>query len=135
MSATETVSMTLAKATPEDFRIMWKITQYHQNLQWAEGPRVQRLQTLIILRLEQLGAGGFLRIVMGCETLIGNVCDPKLDYYAFKPVYGAAPELLDACKRLEARGFFNPVTCADAATLADMQRMREAILNSAGGGI
>lgn len=134
MSTTEFVGMRLAKATPEDFRIMWKITQYHQNLQWAKGPRVQRLQTLIILRLEQLGVGGFMRIVMGCESLIKMVCDPQKDYLALKPVYGAAPAFQTAAQRLAARGFFDPSSCADRATLDDMERMRNAIADSVGDG-
>ncbi len=36
-------------------------------------------------------------------------------------------ELLDAAKRLQARGFFAPVSCADEETLKDMAAMRAAI--------
>lgn len=36
-------------------------------------------------------------------------------------------ELLDAAKRLQARGFFAPVSCADEETLKDMASMRAAI--------
>lgn len=132
MTTTKTVGMTLAKATPQDFRTMWKVSKAFQNLGWGND---HRLRQLIIGRLDQLGTGGFMRIVMGCEMLIDKVCDPAVDFYALKPVYGAAPELLEAAKRLEARGFFNPVTCADDATLADMKRMREAILAAAGGAV
>lgn len=132
MSTTKTISMTLAKATPEDFRIMWKVSKAHQNLAWAHNrQRELRLKMLIIGRLEQLGSGGFIRIVMGCESLIAECCDPKVDHLALKPVYGAAPELVASAMRLESRGFFVPVTCADDGTLSDMKRMREALMAAA----
>jgi len=134
MNTTKTVGMRLTKASPEDFRTMWKVSKAFQNLEWADTRlRERRLKMVLVGRLDQLGTGGFMRIVMGCEMLIGQVCEPSLDYYALKPVYGAAPELLAAAKRLEARGFFNPVSCADDATLADMARMRQAMLDAAGG--
>lgn len=96
--------MSLAKATPEDFRIMWKVSKAHQNLAWAHNrQRELRLKMLIIGRLEQLGTGGFMRIVMGAETLIDQCCDARVDFLAFKPVYGAAPELLEALKAMLAR--------------------------------
>lgn len=42
-----------------------------------------------------------------------------------------ARELLDAAKRLAARGFFSPSSCADAATSSDMSLMRTAINKAA----
>lgn len=115
--------MTLAKATPEDFRIMWKVSKAHQNLAWSHNrQRELRLKMLIIGRLEQLGSGGFLRIVMGCESLIAECCDPKVDHLALKPIYGAAPQMLillgdfldelggDSLTELQARVLIEQVT-------------------------
>lgn len=42
-------------------------------------------------------------------------------------------ELLDAAKRLQSRGFFDLVSCADDATLKDMAAMREAIVKATRG--
>lgn len=134
MTTIKTVGMTLTKASPQDFHIMWKVSTAFQGLEWADTRlRERRLKMVLVGRLDQLGTGGFMRIVMGCEMLIGKVCDPAVDHYALKPVYRGAPELLAAAKRLEARGFFNPVSCADDATLKDMKRMREALMAAAGG--
>ncbi len=47
-------------------------------------------------------------------------------------VFAAAPKLLLAAQRLAARGFFNPSSCADKATLKDMASMLEAIAEATG---
>lgn len=44
----------------------------------------------------------------------------------------AVTDLLAAANRLEARGFFQSVSCADAATLADMAAMRAALRHAQG---
>lgn len=132
MSTITTVGMRLTKPDAQDFRTMWKVSKAFQNLGWADTDlRERRLERVLVGRLDQLGTSGFIRIVMGCELLIKLVCDPEDDLYALKPVYGAAHELLEAALRLEGRGFFNPVSCADAATLEDMKRMRLALLAAA----
>jgi len=119
--------MTLAKATKEDFRIMWSISRQSQNLQWAgDRTRARRCKMVIVGRLDQLGTGGFMRIVMGCEMMIRECCDPAVDHYALKPVLGAAPELLAALQLLYDTGADNP--------LFDYARSRasKAIVNTTG---
>lgn len=125
------ISLTLAKATPEDFKTMWAVSRAHQKLQWADTRlRERRCKMLIAGRLDQLSTGGFMRIVHGCDMLINAVCDPDVDHYALNPVYGAAPALLAAAMELSKRGFFEAVSCADATTLQAMARMRVAIEDS-----
>lgn len=86
------------------------------------------------------GKAGDIKIYMvgarascGCVATVRVPCGMETTAERNAALIAAAPDLLDAAKRLAVRGFFNPVTCADAATLADMQRMREAILSAAGG--
>lgn len=97
--STKTTGMTLAKASPNDFKVMWKINRLVENYGYDfypddRSPRAVRVKSLLMARMDQLGTGGFMRIVMGCEMLIENVCDPAIDHLALKPVYGAAPELM-----------------------------------------
>lgn len=47
-------------------------------------------------------------------------------------MFAAAPKLLSAAQRLAARGFFSASTCADKATLKDMQSMLDAIAQATG---
>jgi len=95
--------MNLAIATKEDFRRMLSIYRQIQNLEWADNKtRSQRCKMVIICRLNQIG-GGFMRIVMGCEMLIKEVCDPTKGHYALKPVYGAAPKMLESLQEIAAR--------------------------------
>lgn len=98
------IKLTLAIADKDDFRDLWKLYKLAQQLEqawcmdedpdtrarrcrWAIAERVQRMQTALI------------RIGMGCEMLIREVCDPNSDSYALKPVVGAAPEMLDVLRR------------------------------------
>lgn len=85
--------------------------------------------------------GGMCFVIMYDEN---EIIDPDADFLEIHPRFEkVAAELeavkkqrdglLDAIKRLEARGFLNPVSCADDATLEDMKRMREAILYAVGG--
>lgn len=83
--------MKLALATHADFAIMWKVHRALDMLQYASTPlRRKRLERLLVVRLEQLGTGGFCRIVMGCEMLITHFCDLNSD------VYDASPKIKEA---------------------------------------
>lgn len=130
--------MKLALATKEDFRLFWRLKlayQLYREAYECDDMRLREKRALRVIlgRLDQMG-GAFIRVVHGCEILIDKVQEPTEDTYCLKPIYGAAPELLEAAKRLEARSFFNPVSCADDATLEDMRRMRQALLDAAKGG-
>lgn len=94
--------MRMAKASKDDFRVMWSLWRAQQMLEqaWAtDNPeaREERCKAIILGRMNQIG-GGFMRVVMGCEMLIDNCCDPSVDTLAYKPLHGAAPELLAALK-------------------------------------
>ncbi|MDD9195730.1 hypothetical protein PVK62_07740 [Aliivibrio sp. S3MY1] len=96
----------LAKATEDDFKIMWKVFDAFQEIENSgqiSELREERLNKVTIGRLLQLGTGGFTRIVMGCETLIDNVCDKNQDYYELTPsLLNAETELDKAHAALEA---------------------------------
>jgi hypothetical protein len=51
---------------------------------------------------------------------------------ALREVTEDMAELVAAAQRLEARGFFAPSSCADAATAADMRSMRSALAKFGG---
>ncbi len=98
--------MTLAKADANDFRRMWSIHLAQQRLDqagWSEDSETRELRckAVILGRLDQLG-GGFTRVVMGAEMLIKNCCHPGVDHLEYKPVLGAAPEMLAALTAAEA---------------------------------
>nr|WP_319566225.1 hypothetical protein [uncultured Rhodoferax sp.] len=102
---TKTHGMTMAKASPDDFKTMWKISKLMQEYGYQfhpdDGrPRAVRIKNLIMARLDQLGSGGFMRIVMGFEMLIKEVCAPEVEHLALKPVLGAAPELLQELRNI-----------------------------------
>lgn len=124
-----TYTMTLAKASPADFKTMWKVHKLLQNYgeQFdpdSDDPRAVRMKDLLMARLDQqLGTGGFTRVVLGCEMLIKQVCDPTQDHVALKPVYGAAPEMLEALQYLSR---LHPRRC----NLAEVVRARAAIANA-----
>lgn len=87
---------------------------------------VKALKNMLMARLgQQLGTGGFTRVVMGCEMLIKQVCDPTQDHLALKPVYGAAPEMLEALQYLSR---LHPRRCM----LAEVTRARAAIAHATG---
>lgn len=95
-----TVKLTLAIADEKDFRDMWKLYSLAQKLEQAwcmDDPetRARRCRWAIAERVMRMQSA-FIRIGMGCEMLIREVCDPKSDSYALKPVMKAAPDLLDA---------------------------------------
>lgn len=87
--ALEICGMRLEKAAPIDFKLMWSIHRNQQrldNISYSENPeqREKRAQMLILGRLEQLGTGGFTRVVMASQLLIRACRDPNLDYLAMK---------------------------------------------------
>tara|TARA_B100002049_G_scaffold223617_1_gene194299 strand:+ start:8900 stop:9202 length:303 start_codon:yes stop_codon:yes gene_type:complete len=87
--------MKLAIASKTDFDIMWKVYRALDMLQYCRTPlREKRLKSLIIGRMEQLGTGGFSRVVMGCQVLIDNCCDKEADTYEFSPKIQKALKLL-----------------------------------------
>jgi hypothetical protein len=43
-------------------------------------------------------AGSHGRVVMGCEILIDNCCDPEIDHLEFKPLLKYSDELLECCQ-------------------------------------
>lgn len=103
---TKTYRMTLGKASPDDFKAMWKISKLVQNYGYEFYPddddrRAVRIRNHVMARLDDLGTGGFMRVVLGCEMLIREVCDPAMDHIALKPEYGAAPVMLAALKRID----------------------------------
>ena len=139
---TTTYTMTLAKATPADFKTMWKVHKLLQSYGYQftpedDDPRAVRMKDLLMARLDQqLGTGGFTRVVMGCQMLIKQVCDPTQDHVALKPVYGAAPEMLEA---LQAILPFIPKTSAAeggasmySANVIAADMVRAAIANATG---
>lgn len=101
--------MTLAKATKDDFKAMWKVSKLVQDYGQQfypddDSPRAIRMKNLLMARLDELGTGGFMRIVMGCEMLIAECCDPTADHYALKPVLGAGPEMLEVLQSMNHMG-------------------------------
>lgn len=96
----------LAKATEDDFKIMWKVFDAFQEIECSghiSELREERLNKVVIGRLLQLGTGGFSRIVLGCQSFIDNVCDKNHDYYELSPsLLNAESELDKAHEALEA---------------------------------
>lgn len=99
------IKLTLAIADKDDFRDLWKLYKLAQQLEQAwcmdEDPdtRARRCRWAIAERVQRMQSA-LIRIGMGCEMLIGAVCDPNSDSYALKPVVGAAPDLLNAVRFL-----------------------------------
>ncbi len=94
--------MNLAIASEDDFEIMWKVYRALNMLECNNTPlREKRINALIAGRLEQLGTGGFVRIVMGCEMLIKNCCDTEADTYQFSPKIQQALNLLAESEKSE----------------------------------
>lgn len=95
------IKLTLAIADKDDFRDLWKLYKLSQQLEQAwcmdEDPdtRARRCRWAIAERVQRMQSS-LIRIGMGCEMLIREVCDPSKDSYALKPVVGAAPEMLAA---------------------------------------
>ncbi|APD91972.1 hypothetical protein BM525_19000 (plasmid) [Alteromonas mediterranea] len=88
--------MKLAIASEDDFAAMWKVYRALDLLQYANTDlRRQRLERLIVGRLEALGIGGFCRILMGCEMLIDNCCDKTSEVYDLSPKLKEALSLLE----------------------------------------
>lgn len=92
--------MNLAKATPADFRRFWSIYRCAQRIEYADDTTRRRCEAVILGRIDQLGNGGFTRVVMGAEILIEQACDPALDYLDLNPEIRAALELAEktACE-------------------------------------
>jgi hypothetical protein len=87
--------MKLALASENDFALMWKVYRALDMLHYRRTPlRQRRLKDVIAGRLEQLGTGGFSRVVMGCELLIDNCCDKDSDVYDLSPRIKKGLELL-----------------------------------------
>lgn len=127
--------MTLAKATKEDFKTMWKVSKLMQDYGYEFYPdddsrRAVRMKNLLMARLDQLGASGFMRIVMGCEMLIAECCDPAADHYALKPALGAAPEMLNSLYALTTS--FHAYTRVGDHTEISMKMGKAAIAKATG---
>ncbi|MGH1542166.1 MAG: hypothetical protein ACRBHB_17190 [Arenicella sp.] len=88
--------MKLAKASDQDLNQLWSVYRCLEKLEYCNTEHTEkRLEKLIIARLEKLGPGGLVRVVMGLDTLINNCCDPDLNYYEFKP------EIVQALKQFK----------------------------------
>ncbi|OES24145.1 hypothetical protein [Alteromonas macleodii] len=95
--------MKLALASKQDFSLMWKVHRALDMLKYCRTPlREQRLRQVIVGRLEQLGTGGFSRVVMGCELLIDNCCDKTSDFYDLSPQLKHAMQLAEDLQSNEA---------------------------------
>jgi len=89
----------LAKADDDDFTNAWEVFYALQALEDAcDEEEVWDGQKLIAERLEKLGQGGFSRIVHGCQVLIDNCCDKKLDHYAFHPDIERGMDMFEKAK-------------------------------------
>uniref|UniRef100_UPI004047FEB5 hypothetical protein n=1 Tax=Rheinheimera sp. TaxID=1869214 RepID=UPI004047FEB5 len=89
--------MRLAVASKEDLKIAWRICRNIQRIeQWPTELMERRAKAAIVGHIERLGSGGFVRIVMGYETLFNNCADPECDHLDFNAKIKAGFELLEA---------------------------------------
>lgn len=89
--------MRLATASKEDFKIAWRIFRNIQRIeQWPTELMERRAKSALLGQIDRLGSGGFVRILMGYETLFNNCADPLCDHLDFNKRIKAGFELLDA---------------------------------------
>lgn len=128
--------MKLGLATKRDFRLFWSLNRaqrYYEEAYECDAMRIRegRALRVILGRLDQM-SGAFIRVVHGCEILIDKVQEPTEDTYCLKPVYGAAPELLEACQELIDYLDKNPPM---GESLYSVQKIRDAVAKSTGGDV
>lgn len=89
--------MKLAVASKEDLKTAWRIFRNIQRLeQWPTELMEYRAKAAIIGHIQELGTGGFARILMGYEALFENCADKECDHLDFNSRIKAALELLEA---------------------------------------
>lgn len=89
--------MKLAVASKEDLKIAWRIYRNIQRIeQWPTEQMERRAKAALLAQIDRLGSGGFIRIVMGYETLFNNCADPQCDHLDFNAKIKAGFELLEA---------------------------------------
>ena len=80
---TITQSIRMAKASPAEVENWRKFFDQLQTMADDYDMDEAQLGAWVIEQLSALGS--IERILLGYETLVANVCDPSLDYLAWKP--------------------------------------------------
>lgn len=89
--------MKLAVASKEDLKTAWRIYRNINRIEECPTELMERrAKAALIGQIERLGSGGFIRILLGYETLFNNCADSECDHLDFNSRIKAALELLDA---------------------------------------
>lgn len=132
----ETHEMKVSRATAEQVETLRKWFQELEELLDDPGKDVVDVGRFVQETFERRRIDGYDRILLGFETLVENVCDPKLSYLEFKPELLYAQQLVEMnrkCQHLrqyetvDAKGSVRCLMCEYQLRLNEIGGMKRAL--------